>query len=474
MYTAFDALLQTEISANLAAINGDNEPYRYECLYCGEEVILAAKDSTYTSTHFRHKRGNNDKDCEKYLGQYGLISSSHRIRNNSQQRIEFYYNNNTKCFYLNLHYNEEEISSYEKNNVEIEIRCYRNAHPFISRKINHENFNSKIAESFMLEKFGIPYYVSNTFDNIKREYFVFREDGPSFFKIKGENNNFIAKYVKSNSVYTNVKYFVVWAGSNVAQIRLKKYQEVNVEEEFEFTTLGQCFWGCVITINLKTEALESLFQSWGYNLNSSEKLTLLWPPSCEKDDVIFVSSSNAYLYSSFKLQGHGNTNASNECIHQIMPGVFCIDLSENIRIVKKNIEINIKRYQDNYIMVQQDKIIDFLKQFKIPENNSRYFKFSKWGVEELQPGEQIYLTPDSTIVEYINGYLIRTIFFEKDKLTLEHLYYDALAHYRVMAPYSLTDIPSLPEQMLTYVQKSQSEGTINNAVKRIIEEEHND
>lgn len=113
MQTAFDTLLQTVVTADSAAVNGDNEAFRYECLCCGEEVFLAAQDSIYKATHFKHRRGNNDKDCELYLGQYGIIQVSYN-RKNKQERVEFYYNNTTKCFIVSFNFSEDEISEYEK------------------------------------------------------------------------------------------------------------------------------------------------------------------------------------------------------------------------------------------------------------------------------------------------------------------------------------------------------------------------
>ena len=89
MLAAFDTILQTVVTADSAAINGDNEAFRYECLCCGEDVYLAAQDSKYMATHFRHRSGNNDKDCELYLGQCGVIQTS-KNRRNKQERVEFY------------------------------------------------------------------------------------------------------------------------------------------------------------------------------------------------------------------------------------------------------------------------------------------------------------------------------------------------------------------------------------------------
>lgn len=58
MRKAYDTILQSEVSADLAAKSGGFEPYRYECACCGEEVYVAAAYSTSIVPHFRHRSGN--------------------------------------------------------------------------------------------------------------------------------------------------------------------------------------------------------------------------------------------------------------------------------------------------------------------------------------------------------------------------------------------------------------------------------
>lgn len=41
MIQAFDVLLQIPVTADIAAKNRIDEPFRYECLCCGEEVFSA-------------------------------------------------------------------------------------------------------------------------------------------------------------------------------------------------------------------------------------------------------------------------------------------------------------------------------------------------------------------------------------------------------------------------------------------------
>ena len=64
MLYAYDTFLQEVVSSELAAQNSADEPYRYECACCGEEVFIAAKYSNSMVAHFRHRSGNNDVDCE--------------------------------------------------------------------------------------------------------------------------------------------------------------------------------------------------------------------------------------------------------------------------------------------------------------------------------------------------------------------------------------------------------------------------
>lgn len=230
MLRAFDTLLQTSVSANAAAANSDNEVFRYECLCCGEEVRLAAQDSKATTTHFRHRSGNNDKACELYLGQYGMIRSSPSQRNKKQDRVEFYYQSVHKAFYVSFRFSEAEITAYENLGACLEVRSSRTLNPFFTQKINHTNFHDDSPEEFILDTYADPYYISNTLNNIKREYNLFSNIGPTFFKVQGEDADFSAKFIKSKSLYTNIKYFIAWPGQNTAQIKLAKVPGVKIEE----------------------------------------------------------------------------------------------------------------------------------------------------------------------------------------------------------------------------------------------------
>ncbi len=471
MFRAYDTLLQTVVSADSAAANSDNEAFRYECLRCGEEVFLAAQDSTYRSTHFRHRSGNNDKDCELYLGQYGLVSVVPGNRKSKQERVEFYYDNSHKAFYLCLRFSEAEIIAYEESGINFEIRDLRTSQPFFSRTINHTNFCDDVPEMFMLERYASPYYISNTANKIKREYYVFSDRRPAFFKVQGDSEDYKAKYIKGSSLYTDVKYFVAWPGQNTAQIRLGRVQGIDIGDSFQFKTMNNCtVWGMKIVFKEKNPKLDELLQLWGYNLSVSEKLTLLWPPAFENNETKNISSSKAYLFSSFSFQGYGNININDDAIHCVSNGITRIDIKDKVKILKKNAEmsisINDKMFPNDTVIFSQI----CADHFKIP-NDGDYYRFSSHGVEKLVTGQVVYLTPKSYIAEYRGNYLIKRISMQTvDEMSLEEKIRDALSHYWIMAPCDDMDNSNLPEIIQEYLSNCQSNGYINQAVKKIVAE----
>lgn len=95
MDKAFDTVFQTEVDAEVIARTSYDEignRFRYQCLCCGEEVYLAAADSSAKAPHFRHRRGNNDTDCERYLGQPGAVEHYISVRKHSRNHIGFCFN----------------------------------------------------------------------------------------------------------------------------------------------------------------------------------------------------------------------------------------------------------------------------------------------------------------------------------------------------------------------------------------------
>lgn len=209
MHKAYDNILQSEVSADLASQIGGFEPYRYECACCGEEVYVAASDSTRMVPHYRHRSGNNDVECENYLGQFRTISTDSCSRRSNRERVEFYYDNNSKTFNLGLSFSESEIQSCEQHNVDFEIRTNDLDTPFRVLSINDVNFTPDVPTLVPLDIFSFNYYLSNTLNGAKRKYdFVKMGNTPTFFKLQGNDNDFKAKLVHSAKLFTNTQYNV--------------------------------------------------------------------------------------------------------------------------------------------------------------------------------------------------------------------------------------------------------------------------
>ena len=474
MLKAFDTLLQTVVTAESAATNSDNEAFRYECLCCGEEVFLAAQDSIYKATHFRHRSGNNDKECELYLGQYGTISLPNN-RRNRQERVEFYYNNNTKCFVVSFNFSEEEISEYEKAGALLEIRDTRNAQPFFSTYIDHSTFTDGIAEKFILDKNARPYYISNTLSNKKREYYLFNYDTPSFFKIlcnDPEDEGFTAKYIRSKSLYTGVRYFIAWPGRNTAQIKLKNMPDVYIEKEMQFVTLGRTtVWGMVVSFKNKNPLLDSVLRDWDYNLDVSESVSLLWPPAYEKGERLAVSSSKLYLHSSFSFQGLGNINTTDKCISKISDSITMVSMYEPIHILKKNAELEICK-EPLLSSVQAVEVKnEQTTTFSIP-NHHAFYLYSELGVSKLNEGQIVYLTPGIYVAEYNGNTLLRIIRFPTImKADIEKSFIEILSNYWITKEYQEIRTDFLPQSIKDYLETCKDVKRINVAVEQLIKGE---
>lgn len=97
MDIAFDKKINDKVFAKDLTIR-DKDMYRYKCLACDEYLTLSAVDSKKQSPHFRHRNGNNDKDCDYYLN--NLISFVNRkyylSDSENNKKTDIFFNNKKK------------------------------------------------------------------------------------------------------------------------------------------------------------------------------------------------------------------------------------------------------------------------------------------------------------------------------------------------------------------------------------------
>lgn len=472
MHKAYDTILQSEVSAVLAARNGGFEPYRYECACCGEEVYVAAAQSTRMVAHFRHRSGNNDVECENYLGQYGVINIDSRSRRSKRERVEFYFDNRNKNFRLGLRFNSNEIKSYEQRNVDFEIRTMDSEVPLYTLPINSINFAPDVLTLISLTSFSYNYYLSNTLNGIKRKHgFLKSGNTPTFFKVQGNDNDFKAKLVRSDVLFTNVLYFVVFRIQYPPPQGILQSNEIVLSDRFRFETMGSKFLGMTLSILRKTARIDTLLKSWGYQLENSETLTLLWPPAPIIDDTSLVTLDNAFLFTSFELQAHGNINVHSEDIFKVNHRISRIFVKPKTKVCKKNVEIAIDKVeQANGAYNDLALHMSYSDCFRVPDDSS-YFLFNRSGVIPLKSGQVVFLTPESMIKRYENNYLTNVICpCRQKKWTDGKLLNDILMHYKRMEELDLNLFASLElsDTSSQYINKCKASGAINSFVKQLI------
>lgn len=474
MRKAYDTILQTEVSAVLASKNGGFEPYRYECACCGEEVYIAAAYSTSMVPHFRHRSGNNDVECENYMGQYGTISIDSCSRKSNRERVEFYFEKNTKTFSLGLRFSSEEIKAYEQYKAVFEIRSSAAEQAFFTLPINNTNFAPEVATLIPINKFLFSYYLSNTLNGTKRKYDFFKySNTPVFFKLQGNNTDYKAKLVRSTVLYTDIQYLVVFESHFSVLQEVFISNEIDVDEIFSFETMNKNFIGIVLTIKNKTVKIKNLLLSWDYQLEASEMLTLLWPPAAQIDEVSVIDSKYAFLYSSFDLQAHGNINVHSEDIHRVTDRVSRVLINPKTKVYKKNAEIILAKGEVNAYVFDEISLTESAASMYTVPDGSTYFLFNQSGVKHLSKGQSVSLTPQAEIIRYYYGYPTERIYpRQQEELAGENLLDDILSHYRRTEAFDKSVFTSrvLSKTASQYIERCEASGLINTVAKQFIEE----
>jgi hypothetical protein len=484
MRKAYDTILQVEVSADLAAQNSDSEMYRYECACCGEEVYLAAAHSFNVIPHFKHHSGNNDTECENYLGQYGAMSTDLRSRKSKSEKAEFYFDKSTKMFNLSLRFSEEEINAYEKQTTTFELKTSAQAQEkaFLCFPVNNKKFTPDLQTMMPIRKFSYNYFLSNTLNEGARKYEVFKYIGnnnnaPTFFKLQGSddlpNQYYKAKLVRSGILYTNVPYFVAFQNQYRAPLDQTFPAEMIVDDTFRFETMGRKFLGKILTIKTKTANIDALILSLGYQLEASETLTLLWPPAALVDGVSKIAAHDAFLYSSFELQAHGNINVRSEDIVKGTNGISKILIKPNTKIYKKNVEIIIDKDEKHLSAFKEIFLTNSsVSAYTVPDD-SACFICNRSGVKPLRKGQLVFLTPQNEIRRYDHGYLTGRVYLrQREKLTGKLLLNDILAHYKQIETFGSVSFSSyeLSETASRYLDECKTSGLINTVAKRFIKE----
>jgi hypothetical protein len=477
MRKAYDTILSDYVDAESAAKSGGFEPYRYECACCWEEVHLCAADSNNQVTHFRHRNGNNNVECENYFGNRNAIISSGLSRRNIRDKIEFYFSSSTKLFSIGIKFSVDEISSYEQSGASFQVRNSYIAKPSISIPIRRSRFYPNTSELIPINEFSWEYYISSSSDSKQRKFELFRKDGrgylyPSFFKIQAEDDsNFKAKLVSGDTLYTSTPYLIVFTYSDYD---LSFEHDVQVGKMIRFRTMGRDFSGVVVVFSQKTTKVKQQLEAWKYKLEANETLTLLWPPSKMVNESMQVRTDYAYLYSTFELQAHGNINVHSDDIVRLEDGMSKVSIKGRTKIYKNNnTELVIEKcsetsYEYDTIFVTHE----ISKNYVVLDDNVYFFNRS--GISPMSKGMSVILTPSSEVWHYSFGYLDSIVTSANDStaLTGEQLLQDILMYYKRMEVFNWADYETLElsKTAFQYIESCEKTRLINSAAKYYIEE----
>jgi hypothetical protein len=476
MQMAYDRILSVCVDADTAAKAGGFERYRYECACCGEEVHICAIGSIHQVAHFRHQSGNNNVECENYIGNRSAVRSTGSIKN-TQDRIEFSFSSSTKLFSVNVTFTADELSKYEQSGACFQVRTASDRQPFISIPIDNKMFLPDVSTSIFINTFGWKYCISFPNDENPRWYEVFRKDSqgylfPSIFKIQTEDDtgNYRAKLIRSETLYTNTPYLIVFPHN------FQKYQfgdGVVVGDIIKFKTMDRDFVATPVAFTQKSVRTERQLAKWSYTLEVNETVTLLWPPSPQVDESTSICADSAIIYSSFKLLAYGNTNAHPSDICKVDENLFKISISEITKIYKRNVEMILSK-KENTVSGYQDVVVTEIVSSEYTAHDEDAYLFNRSGVVRLSEGTTLPMTASTIVRHYSFGYLDCIVKAPKarDGLIGKALIEDILKSYHRVEQFVWSDFDlfDLNEDVFRYLETCERTGKINSAVKRFIEE----
>lgn len=476
MDKAFDVILQSEVDATVivkTSYYATGDRCRYQCLCCGEEVYLAAAGSNERSPHFRHRRGNNDKDCEQYLGQVGAVEHYVSVRKNKQEHIEFYFNKERMTFELGVAFSEEELRDYEQNKNNMAISAKICAEAFLSVPVNKTIFTPGENHFFTLSVYSNNYYVSLSANKKVYSYFdVIKRDGRlNIYKVRLQDKR--AKLHRTDLLYTETTYIAISEDKNFIQELKGLENSVFVEDQFKFHTIGIDFYGIAFSIKYADYSLKLFFQKNGYQIEISESFDILWPPVYTENSNFVCNYDKIYVSSSFKLISHGNTNIDDSLIQNIDDNLLEILINDPIIIYEKNIDVSIKKsiiQSDDIIYVDPETI--YMSKYIVSDRYT-YFLFDNDGCTRLIAGTTIYLSEKDKVMGYKNGHIKEIILgYPLEEESPEKVIFDILKYHPQSEKYVSDEFVDVTpsETAMSYLESCYRSGRINTVVKNYIEE----
>ena len=475
MDKAFDAVLQSEVDAAVIAKSSYcflGERFRYQCLCCGEEVYLAAADSSERSPHFRHRKGNNDTECEQYLGQLDTVEHLILLRRHKQGHIEFYFNRDRMTFEICASFTEEELQAYEKENNRLIVSSKYCTDPFLSIPLSKEVFVPGRKSYFTITEFSTQYIVSFdsginscTYQDVMRDMKKI-----NIFGVRTQDEH--CRHQTSSLLYTNTEYIGISEYEETMQ-ELSTLEYITSEELFSFVTENRVFYGLKFSVQQAEFSVRYFFQKHDYQIETSESFSILWPPIYVRNSRSICTGDTVYVHSSFELIPHGNINVDDVFAREINRDVLKLHVEDEIIIHEKNIDICIQKERElGMETVLEEPAAIYSDRYTIPDQYD-YFLFDQNGCTRLNPGSNVYLSESDRIVGYKNGHIKVYVYAcSKEKMDTGQLINDIVKYHpqsEIFEPDDFMDVTT-DEIVLAYLENCYRSGRINTVVKQYIKE----
>lgn len=483
MDRAFDKRINDKVFAKDLTIR-DKDMYRYKCLACDEYLTLSAVDSKKQSPHFRHRNGNNDKDCDYYLN--NLISFVNRkyylSDSENNKKTDIFFNNKKNIFEFGLFFYYEDIEELYNNDSIITIKQG-------SGKLFNKVPITKIpliSNSFTYFKLEDPFKNLKIFIDDKLTYVVksIQNNNLLFFKLK--SNNHFKLLSNTDNLYIDTEYIVMSKIFNkIRKLSNLVSNESNLKIN-QIQTSDDTFFWTNLTFGTKNSNIDIFLNSNGYNLQKSESINIIWPPLYQSNEELVSMFDSLFLNSSFELEKDRNTNASFEIIKSFNKEIYKFEITDPLLIGKDNIDLKI--FKDKFDDLKDEtKIVETLqaRSCKVLESSSifkdeydkygnlllrnyDYYLLNYSGIRKIYPGETIKLRKNEKILGYEKRFKrieIQPIL--KKELSLEEKILDMLRFYPKLESYTNNEFQdySSNEFLKEYLKVCQKKGKINSLIK---------
>lgn len=473
MDKAYDSILECVVDARrLAKTVSYKEAtyFRYKCLYCGEEVSLAAANSILQIPHFRHRKGNNDKACEEYLGQAGAIEKYLSVRNRSQNHVSFFFNTDRNVFEFGFILQSEEFEELKSRQAVLEVKRSLFEDAFLRIPINNTSFVANVPHYFTVSEYSTCYFVNIFGRAYSINHRIEVKNKLLFFKSRLYDNR--AKKVSSNRLYTDTRYVVISEEKKCIN-KLISFAHVEcLTKVNEFITMGKRFFYVTITVSRAHFDLNFFLSNYHFHIETSETLNVLWPPLFRNDSNYICESEKVFVQSSFPLVSHSNTNALSITGDRSL-GITQLKVDNKIIIKEKNVDLVLIKSE-----IQQLEVLDSEVQLLMHSNwevagDMDYFILDREGYRKLIIGEKVYLLDDDRIFGYKNNHLKCIVSSKSNsRPTAEIIIADILKYHPQSEIYNHNDFSDglFCKAVSNYLEACSKNGRINTIVKKYIKE----